>query len=109
MRKRSMTMFTGRARVTASRSMASLAGLMMLGLSVTAFAQGERTQGSAEHGGTVAETPGYRFEAVFRDDGLWLYPHSRDGKPIVVGGLGGTVTFYHPNSPQPWFSRPLRV
>ena len=30
-----------------------------------------------------------------------------DGKPLDAAKMSGTVTFYHPNSPKPWFDRPL--
>jgi hypothetical protein len=77
-------------------------------LSGLAVARDSREPSRAEHGGAVAETRSYRFEVVFRDDGLWVYPRGKDGKAIAASGLAGTVTFYHPSSPQPWFARPLR-
>lgn len=60
------------------------------------------------HGGTLAETKNHQFEVVFSNDGLKVYPFATDGKPLDAAKLSATATFYHPNSPKPWFDRPLQ-
>lgn len=64
---------------------------------------------AAPHGGVMAKSKRHQFEVVFRKDGLAVYPSGPDGKPLDAARLSGTATFYHPNSPQPWFSRPIRA
>lgn len=76
-------------------------------LGVAAFAGDEKGDVRPQHGGVVSSTDAYNFEVVFERAGLKLYPLTKDGKPIDVSGLAGTATFYHPNSPKPWFSRNL--
>jgi hypothetical protein len=65
--------------------------------------------GAASHGGTVAKTKHYQFEVVFAKDGLKVYPYEQENKPLDASRLAGTSTFYHPNTPKPWFARPLRA
>lgn len=38
-----------------------------------------------------------------------LFPQSGTGATLDASGFSATATFYHPNSPRPWFSRPLRA
>ena len=76
-------------------------------LGVAALAGDEKGGVKPQHGGVVSSTDAYRFEVVFERTGLKVYPLTRDGKPIDAPGLAGTATFYHPNSPKPWFSREL--
>jgi hypothetical protein len=52
-------------------------------------------------------TKEYHFEVVFAKDGLKVYPRSHEDKPVDASRLTGTATFYHPNSPKPWFQRKL--
>ena len=63
--------------------------------------------GAPLHGGKVAMTKEYHFEVVFAKDGLKVYPRSHEDQPIDVSRVTGTATFYHPNSPKPWFERKL--
>jgi hypothetical protein len=58
-------------------------------------------------GGAVATAESYRFEVFFYTTGLRLFPRNSAGAPIDTSRLTGTATFYHPNSPEPWFARPL--
>ena len=74
-------------------------------LSVSAFAGDDEVK--LQHGGSLSSTSAHKFEVVFERGGLKVYPLTRDGKPVDVSGLSGTATFYHPNSPKPWFSRDL--
>jgi hypothetical protein len=59
-------------------------------------------------GGTLATVGSYRFEVLFYPSGVRLFPQAADGAPLDAAKLSGTATFYHPNSPDPWFARPLR-
>ena len=52
-------------------------------------------------------TKEYHFEVVFAKDGLKVYPRSHEDQPVDASRLTGTATFYHPNSPKPWFERKL--
>lgn len=82
-----------------------LAVPLILGASALAGAgQGEP---KPQHGGTVSSTDAYQFEVVFERSGVKVYALTKDGKPVDTSGLSGTATFYHPNSPKPWFSRDL--
>lgn len=60
------------------------------------------------HGGTLTKAGSRQFEVVFAKAGLKLYPLTPDMKPVDASRLAGTATFYHPNSPNPWFQKPLR-
>jgi hypothetical protein len=60
------------------------------------------------HGDEAAQASHYHFEATFSSSGLKLVAHGRDMKSIDASGLKATATFYHPNSPKPWFTRELR-
>lgn len=76
-------------------------------LSGYAVAGDDKGETKPQHGGSVSSTTAYRFEVVFERGGLKLYPLTKEGKPLDASGLSGTATFYHPNSPKPWFSREL--
>lgn len=102
MRTRSTARFSG-------RGIAGVFSTPVLLLSVVSLAQETRDAVKPEHGGILAESRGYRFEVLFRDDGVWVYPRRKDGQAMAPSALSGTVTFYHPNSPRPWFSRPLQA
>jgi YHS domain-containing protein len=78
-----------------------------LGLSAPTTAQERHDHGAPLHGGKVAMTKEYHFEAVFAKDGLKLYPRTHEDRPVDASRLTGTATFYHPNSPKPWFERKL--
>jgi hypothetical protein len=78
-----------------------------LGLSAPTTAQEKHDHGAPLHGGKVAMTKEYHFEAVFARDGLRLYPRTHEDKAIDTSKLTGTATFYHPNSPRPWFEQKL--
>jgi hypothetical protein len=38
-----------------------------------------------------------------------LFPRSSTGAALDASGASATATFYHPDSPRPWFSRPMRA
>jgi hypothetical protein len=86
--------------------MAFAAGLA-LGLGGLASADDGHKHGAPLHGGKVAMTKEYHFEVVFAKDGLKVYPRSHEDRPLDASRLTGTATFYHPNSPKPWFERKL--
>jgi hypothetical protein len=55
----------------------------------------------------LATVGAYRFEVFFYRTGLRLFAQDARGAPLNASELTGTATFYHPNSPEPWFVRPL--
>src|SRR3954468_5188655 len=57
-------------------------------------------------GGLLAKTARHQFE-VFFPTGAPVLAETVAGQPVDASRASGTATFYHPNSPQPWFSRPL--
>ena len=58
-------------------------------------------------GGALATVGAYQFEVFFYATGLRVFPWDSVGASIDASKLTGTATFYHPNSPQPWFERKL--
>ncbi len=79
-----------------------------LGSAVPTTAFADPLRPAAAHGGTLEKTQHHQFEVVFTEHGLNVYPFTIDGKPLDASKLTGTATFYHPNSPDPWFNRPLQ-
>lgn len=59
-------------------------------------------------GGLIAKTARNQFEVFFYPTGLRIFPLDSAGTPIAASKLTGMATFYHPNSPKPWFTRPLQ-
>src|SRR3954447_7531657 len=59
-------------------------------------------------GGLLAKTAHHQFEVFFFPTGVRVLAETAAGQPVDASRATGTATFYHPNSPQPWFSRPLR-
>lgn len=92
----------------------ALAGLVVLPIAWTyngigvADAQ-EQTVAKSQRGGLLAKTAKNQFEVFFYPTGVRVFPQDLTGTPVEVSRLTGTVTFYHPNSPKPWFTRPLSV
>ncbi len=60
-------------------------------------------------GGLLVKTPRHQFEVFFFPTGVRVLSKTAAGQPVDLAGATGTATFYHPNSPRPWFSRPLRA
>lgn len=83
------------------------AAALALGLGGVASADDGHKHGAPLHGGKVAMTKEYHFEVVFAKDGLKVYPRSHEDQSIDASRLIGTATFFHPNSPKPWFERKL--
>jgi hypothetical protein len=86
---------------------AAFGAVLALGLATVGVLQAQDGRGTAPHGGTLETTKHYQFEVVFAAGGFGVYPYGMDGKPLDATKLSGKATFYHPNSPQPWFDRPL--
>jgi hypothetical protein len=80
---------------------------MAFGLVSLSRAHDGHEHGAPLHGGKVTMTKEYHFEVVFAKDGLQVYPRTHEDKPLDASRLTGTATFYHPNSPEPWFERRL--
>ena len=85
----------------------TFAAALALGVGNLASADEGHKHGAPLHGGKVAMTKEYHFEVVFAKDGLKVYPRNHEDKPVDASRLTGTATFYHPNSPKPWFERRL--
>ena len=59
-------------------------------------------------GGLLTSTKKYKFETFFFTTGARVIPMNDQSVAIDVSRLGATATFYHPNSPKPWFVRELK-
>jgi hypothetical protein len=101
----------GNGNMRQNRSKFVVALLTALGLApglyTAAAAHEGHEHGAPLHGGKVAMTKEYHFEVVFAKAGLKVCPRTHEDKPIDASRLTGTATFYHPNSPEPWFERKL--
>jgi hypothetical protein len=97
--------------MTGRKPLTALGVALALGLGSTGVSRAhdghEHKHGAPLHGGKVVMTQEYHFEVVFAKDGLKVYPRTHEDKPIDASRLTGTATFYHPNSPNPWFERKL--
>jgi hypothetical protein len=58
-------------------------------------------------GGLLASTDRYQFEVFFYATGARVFPSTRAGAAVETAHLSGTASFYHPNSPNLWFSQAL--
>ena len=85
-----------------------LGGVLSLDFTGMAGAADEPGLPRSERGGVVAKAGNYQFEVFFYPTGVRVFPVSAAGAPVDVARLTATATFFHPNSPNPWFSRPLR-
>lgn len=85
-----------------------LGGLVAQGYFRQVAAQDSRPVKSAR-GGLIAKTSHYQFEVFFYTTGVRVFAQDSTGKPLDASRLAANVTFYHPNSPNPWFSRALRA
>jgi hypothetical protein len=86
-----------------------LAGILASG-TIRVVRAGEQPEPARSgRGGILASSERHKFEVFFYPTGVKVFPASTAGTPIEVTKLTGTATFYHPNSPNPWFSRQLHV
>jgi hypothetical protein len=79
-----------------------------IGLAGAAGAGDGSNSTKSARGGLLATTDRYQFEVFCYPTGLRLFPSSKDGTALDTALLSGTASFHHPNSPNVWFSRPLR-
>jgi hypothetical protein len=70
-------------------------------------AQEESRTARSARGGLLAKTARHQFEVFFYPTGVRVLAETASGQPVDASRASGTATFYHPNSPQPWFSRPI--
>jgi len=70
-------------------------------------AQEDSKPALSARGGLLERSRHSQFEVFFYTTGLRVFPQDAAGVPLDAAKLTGTATFYHPNSPKPWFSRPL--
>jgi hypothetical protein len=94
-------------KIAASACVLMLGGLVASGHLGPARAQEGSGSVRSARGGALARTVRHQFEVFFYSTGLRVFPLDPAGGPIDVAKLTGTATFYHPNSPKPWFARPL--
>jgi hypothetical protein len=87
----------------------TLANTWVLSPIGSVLADGESRPTKSARGGTVATIGAYQFEVFFYTTGLRVFPRDSAGAPIDASKLTGTATFYHPNSPEPWFGHPLHA
>jgi hypothetical protein len=80
-------------------------GLVFSGL---AMAYQGHDHSQAAQGGATAHSERHHFEVKFSKTGLTLAVHGRDHKPVDISHVRATATFFHPNSPKPWFTRTFR-
>ena len=96
-----------------ARKSVSLASVLLLG-GVLSFdftglvmAGDEPGLPRSDRGGVVAKVGNYQFEVFFYPTGVRVFPMTAADATVDVARLTATATFFHPNSPRPWFSRPL--
>ena len=85
-----------------------LAGLLFAGIRVPSGAGEEPQPVKSARGGLVAKAGHRQFEVFFYTTGVRVFPQDHAGAAADAAQLAGNATFYHPNSPKPWFTRPLR-
>ena len=85
-----------------------LAALLIVGLRAPSGAGGETQSVRSERGGLLARSGHGQYEVFFYGTGARVFPQDNAGAAVDASQLAGNATFYHPNSPKPWFSRPLR-
>jgi hypothetical protein len=73
-----------------------------------ALAQEQAKVERSTRGGLLAKTEHHQFEVFFYPSGVRVFPRDHSGAAIDATKLDAAATFYHPNSPKPWFERPLR-
>ena len=96
------------SKIAALACVLTLGGLHSLGHLGNAGAQEANKPARSARGGALAKTTRHQFEVFFYNTGLRVFPLDSTGSPIDASRSTGTATFYHPNSPQPWFTRPIR-
>jgi hypothetical protein len=87
--------------------LAALVGASLAVAGGSAWAQAGPAPARSARSGLIAKSAHHQFEVFFFPTGVRVFPQGPSGEPIDVSRVTGTATFYHPNSPKPWFSRPL--
>lgn len=85
----------------------SLANVLGLDSPSTARAQDEPEVARSARGGVLVTVGSDHFEVFFYATGLRVFAQTAEGKTLDASKLSGRATFFHPNSPEPWFVRPL--
>ena len=85
-----------------------LASLLISGFKVTSGAGQEPQPVKSARGGFLVKSERRQYEVFFYRTGVRVFPQDNAGAALDASQLGGNTTFFHPNSPKPWFSRPLR-
>jgi hypothetical protein len=93
-----------RADRWAALGMAAALAAILVGPSIAQVGDG---QAKSARGGLLAKAEGHEFEVFFYPTGVRVFGRAGAGAPADTSKLGATATFYHPNSPKPWFTRPL--
>jgi hypothetical protein len=88
-------------------ALAGLAGAAVLVGFGPAWSQQESPLVKSPRGGLITQSGQRRFEVFFFPTGVRVDPQGPAGEPVDVSRVAATATFYHPNSPKPWFSRSL--
>lgn len=84
-----------------------IAAALAAGLVGPSVAQVGAGQAKSARGGLLAKADGHEFEVFFYPTGVRVFSRTGSGSPADASKLSGTATFYHPNSANPWFTRPL--
>ncbi|SIO65827.1 hypothetical protein SAMN05444166_7851 [Singulisphaera sp. GP187] len=85
-----------------------LGGLMSLVFLSRADGEDEPAPTKSARGGFLGKTERHQFEVFFYTQGIRIFPQDSTGKGLDATNLTAIATFYHPNSPSPWFDRRLQ-
>ena len=96
-------------KVVALAGISALAIAWSAGRVGIAGAQEEPAVAKSARGGLLAKNTRNQFEVFFYPTGIRFFPLDSAGRAVDASKLAATATFYHPNSPKPWFTRPLHV
>jgi len=86
----------------------TLASASLCFLTPNVLAQSQHKIEKSTSGGLIARTSTLEFETFFYKTGVRVFVHTSAGQAVDASRLQGTATFYHPNSTQPWFTRPFQ-
>jgi hypothetical protein len=95
------------AKLSTLTCILALGGFCLLGDLGRAGAQQPSEWTRTARGGALAKAGRHQFEVFFYKTGIRVFPLDSAGSALDATNLTGTATFYHPNSPEAWFSRPL--
>ena len=86
-----------------------IAALLIAGTRVPSGAGEEPQPVKSARGGFLTKADHHQFEVFFYPTGVRVFPQDHAGAAVDASHLMGNATFYHPNSPKLWFSRPLHA